>query len=329
MKVNIYYGGRGLVDDPTIGVINRIQEVLEELRVSVAKYNLYEIRNGITTLPLTLKETDAVILATTVEWLGIGGFMQQFLDSCWLYGDKSVISNIYMFPIVMSKTYGERQAYNTLMDSWEILGGKACNGLSAYVEDSAEFEFNKEFTSVIEKKAEEIYRTMSQKPIMLPSSNNALRNLMKDTINFTPQESEQLSKYISDEEFVQTQKKDIEELSSLFKDMLVDEANGGDEYYTDVLKKAFKPQQGANASYCLIIDDKKKTIIIEVKAGKLNCRLGVRDNADIVAKLRKDTFDKIVSGRMTFQRAFMTGDITAKGNLKTIKMFDELFQFFK
>lgn len=329
MKVNIYYGGRGLVDDPTIGVMNKIQEVLEELRVTVTKYNLYEIRNGITTLPLTLKEADAVILATTVEWLGIGGYMQQFLDSCWLYGDKAVINNIYMFPIVMSKTYGERQAYATLWDSWEILGGKACNGLSAYVDDTTDFEFNKEYISVIEKKAEEIYRTVSQKSAMLPSSNKTLRNLMKDTINFTPQESEQLSKFISDEEFVQTQKKDIEELSSLFKDMLVDEANGGDEYYTSVLKKAFKPQQGVDASYCLIIDDKKKTVVVEVRAGKLNCHLGMKDNADIVAKLKKDTFDKVVNGRMTFQRAFMTGDITAKGNLKTIKMFDELFQFSK
>lgn len=44
MNVNIYYGGRGLVDDPTIVVINRIQEVLEELNVHVTRYNLYEIR---------------------------------------------------------------------------------------------------------------------------------------------------------------------------------------------------------------------------------------------------------------------------------------------
>lgn len=329
MKVNIYYGGRGLVDDPTIAVINKMQSVLEELRVTVSKYNLYEIRNGITTLPLTLKEVDAVILATTVEWLGIGGFMQQFLDACWLYGDKSVISKIYMFPVVMSKTYGERQATATLIDSWEILGGKSCNGLSAYVDDSTDFEFNKEYGTVIEKKAEEIYRTISQKAITLPSSNKTLRNLMKETINFTPQESEQLSKYVSDEEFVQTQKKDIEELSTLFKDMLVDEANGGDEYYTDVLKKSFKPQQGVNASYYLIVDDKKKTVVVDVKAGKLNCYLGVMENADIVAKLKKETFDKVVSGRMTFQRAFMTGDITARGNLKTIKLFDELFQFAK
>ena len=31
MKINIYYGGRGLIDDPTLFVINKMQEVLEEL----------------------------------------------------------------------------------------------------------------------------------------------------------------------------------------------------------------------------------------------------------------------------------------------------------
>ncbi len=35
-----------------------------------------------------MKDADGIILATTVEWLGIGGFMYQFLDACWLYGDK-------------------------------------------------------------------------------------------------------------------------------------------------------------------------------------------------------------------------------------------------
>ena len=31
MKIAIYYGGRGLIDDPTLYVINKMQEVLEEL----------------------------------------------------------------------------------------------------------------------------------------------------------------------------------------------------------------------------------------------------------------------------------------------------------
>ena len=39
MRVNIYYGGRGMVEDPTIYVINKITQVLQELRVEVKRYN--------------------------------------------------------------------------------------------------------------------------------------------------------------------------------------------------------------------------------------------------------------------------------------------------
>ena len=38
MKINIYYGGRGLMDDPTLYVINRVQMVLEELHVTVERF---------------------------------------------------------------------------------------------------------------------------------------------------------------------------------------------------------------------------------------------------------------------------------------------------
>lgn len=72
MNINIYYGGRGIIDDPTLFVVNKMQEILEELRVNVTRYNLYECKNTIPTLPQTLKDADGVILATTVEWYGIG-----------------------------------------------------------------------------------------------------------------------------------------------------------------------------------------------------------------------------------------------------------------
>lgn len=93
MKINIYYGGRGMLDDPTLYVINKMQEVLEELNVTVERYNLYEKKNEITTLPLTLKDIDGLVLATTIEWYGIGGYMQQFLDARWLYADKEKLVN--------------------------------------------------------------------------------------------------------------------------------------------------------------------------------------------------------------------------------------------
>ena len=82
MQVNIYYGGRGLIDDPTLYTIEKIAQVLDELRVTVERYNLYEEKSGISVLPKTLKNADGIILAASVEWYGIGGYLQQFLDAC-------------------------------------------------------------------------------------------------------------------------------------------------------------------------------------------------------------------------------------------------------
>ena len=154
MNINIYYGGRGIIEDPTLYVLKLIENVLDELHVKFTRYNLYELKNTITTLPQTLKEADGVIFAASIEWMGIGGYLQQFLDSCWLYGDKSKISTLYMFPVVISTTYGEKDANLMLTNAWELLGGKICDGICAYVEDSIDFEGDSAYGTLIEKKTE-------------------------------------------------------------------------------------------------------------------------------------------------------------------------------
>ena len=45
MNINIYYGGRGLIEDPTLYVLTRIEKVLEELRVNFNRYNLFELKS--------------------------------------------------------------------------------------------------------------------------------------------------------------------------------------------------------------------------------------------------------------------------------------------
>ena len=47
--------------------------------------------------------------------------------------------------------------------------------------------------------------------------------LKPQSIDLTPQESEQLSKFVSDDTYVKQQKEDIEELVSMFKGMLKEE----------------------------------------------------------------------------------------------------------
>lgn len=329
MKVNIYYGGRGLLDDPTLYVIGKMEEVLKELRVSVERYNIYEHKNSISTLPQTLKDADGIILATTVEWLGIGGYMQQFLDSCWLYGDKEKIKTTYMQPIVMSTTYGEREGELTLSNAWEILGGLPCSGMCGYVDDLVSFEMNHDYSLIIEKKAENLYRTISQKQKSLPTSNQAVTRTILRTqqMDLTPQEGEQLSQYVADDSYVKKQKEDIEELASMFKDKLSVQQNDTQTEYITELESHFVPQGDFTANYLFMIEEKKKPLVVEVAGEELNCYYGQQENVDVYAKLTGEVMNNILAGRMTFQRAFMTGEMTAKGNFKTLRTLDQIFIF--
>jgi hypothetical protein len=328
MKVNVYYGGRGLLDDPTLYVLDKMEDVLKELRVKVERYNIYEHKNEIATLPQTFKDADGIILATTVEWLGIGGYMQQFLDACWLYGDKERISSLYMQPIVMSTTYGEREGELVLANAWEILGGQPCPGLCGYVEDLVSFQMSEEYTLIIEKKAENLYRMISQKVKSLPSSNSAVKQsvLRTSQLNLTPQESEQLSKYVSNDSYVKQQKEDIEELASMFKDMLGKSASEEKEPFIKELESHFIAQDNFRASYSISIEGHKTPLYIAVNNSKLEVCYAQKD-ADVYGKMPASIMQAIVDGRMTFQRAFMTGDMSARGNFKILRMLDQVFLF--
>ncbi len=329
MKINIYYGGRGIVDDPTLNIINTMQNVLEELNVSVERFNLYEIKNAITTLPQTLKSADGIILATTVEWYGIGGYMQSFLDACWLYGDKEKIGSIYMCPVVMSTTYGEREGKLNLAVAWEILGGLPCSGLCGYIKDTQILENNSEYKNIIEKKAENMYRTIHQKLASFPASNQAVNQTVAITkgTDLTPQESEQLSKYASDDGYVQRQKEDITQLASYFKEKLVKDEPDDQTEYVKNFESHFLPQPGVKVVYKFQIDNKKIPLVIRVQGKDLICSYEEENVVDVDISISSSVLNEIVHSRMTFQRAFMSGNMKMKGDFKMLRMLDNLFVF--
>lgn len=326
MKVNIYYGGRGLMDDPTLYVINKTQAVLEELNVKVERYMLNELKNNITTLPQTLKDADGIILATTVEWYGIGGYMQQFLDACWLYADKEKLSKIYMSPIVMSTTYGEREGKLHLSTAWEILGGRPCSGICGYIKDLASLEMNDEYTTLIEKKAENIYRTINQRMTSFPASNQAVKQMVSVSQNtdLSPAESEQLSQYAADDTYVKQQKEDILELANMFRGMMGQDKSSLDEY-ANKLKSHFHPLPGFNATFKMVIGN--KPLAVKVAAADLDIQKENITKASVEITLSEETMNEIVAGRMTFQRAFMGGSMTMKGEFSQMRSLDELFVF--
>lgn len=329
MKIHIYYGGRGLVDDPTVFVLDKMQQVLEELNVSVERFNLYEIKNAITTLPQTLKAADGIVLATTVEWFGIGGYMQSFLDAIWLYGDKEKISQLYMCPIVMSTTYGEREGKLDLANAWEILGGIPCSGICGYIKDTSILENNKDYLTLIEKKTENLYRTIHQKVKQLPGSSREVTEMVavRKGMDLTPQESEQLSQYASDEVYVQKQKEDIQELTSYFRGMLNTTREPDVSSFQKAFEQNFRPQAGCKTVYCIKLEDKSEVLQLQVNQNELICSREETKKTDIEMTMTEHVLEEIIQGRETFQKAFMTGDMKMKGDFTRFRLLDDMFPF--
>lgn len=330
MVIHIYYGGRGVIDDPTRPVIERMQKVLEELRVNVVLYNLYEFKNTIPTLSQTVKDADGIVLASTVEWFGMGGYMLEFLDSVWQFGDKSRIREIYMMPVVIAKTYGERQVIADLSNAWETLGGKVLTGLSGYIDNPLDLEVNQDYISLIEAQAERLYRGVNQREKTFPSSKSALTERVgtPNPLHLSVPEAEQLSEYVSDENYVKTQKEDIQELAVHFKGMLMSEDAGSEEEYIGDIKKAFKPSADVSGTFVVDIAEKKNDLIIDIHGAKLEVKYDKAAAADVKMTMKRDVMEDIVSGRMSFQRAFMSGAMTGmQGNFSLLGGLDKVLDF--
>ncbi|MCR4936939.1 MAG: SCP-2 sterol transfer family protein [Lachnospiraceae bacterium] len=328
MKINIYYGGRGLIGDPTLYVIKRMAEVLEELNVKVDRYDLFDQKANISKLPQTLKEADGVILASTVEWHGCGGYMAQFLDSCWFYGDKEYIKQLYMAPVVMSTTYGEKEGELDLINAWISLGGITCQGISGYAPEAAELENNETYRKLIEDAAENIYKAINRRTKNLPSSRGVVRQVTYRTLNtgYTQQETEQLSEYASDEKYVEKQKEDIKELADIFKEILGNRESE-DGAIPAAFQAHFKPKAGTDLKYKISMKDAGKSLTLRVEGKELVTGYGEAVNPDMELELERETLTQITEGRGTFNGSFLNGKIISRGEMANLRLLDELFPF--
>ena len=82
------------------------------------------------------------------------------------------------------------------------------------------------------------------------------------------------------------------------------------------------------AEYCINIEEKSKNLIIQVKGPSMECKYGEAKHPDVEMQLARATMEDIVNGRMTFQRAFMSGAMKKmKGDFKILRALDQLFNF--
>ncbi|MBQ3517275.1 MAG: SCP2 sterol-binding domain-containing protein, partial [Lachnospiraceae bacterium] len=190
-------------------------------------------------------------------------------------------------------------------------------------------ECKEEYDRLIEKKAENMYRTINQKLTSFPASNQAVKQKVSYTQNIalTPQETEQLSLYASDDNYVQRQKEDIKELTNMFKDMMENRETDEKQSFIEDFMKCFTPQPGFNAIFRIVIKNYAKPMILRIQNAKFECFYGTSEYADVELQTEENVIIDVVAGKTTFQNAFMNGNMTMKGDFKLLRNLDHIFPF--
>lgn len=341
MHTLIIYGGDGYADDPTLEALDRISAVLTELNAHIIRLDLHNKDYSINRIFEEISSANAVILATTIEWLGIGAHMQEFLDQCWKYADKSIFNDVHLMSVAISKQGYERDANHHLIRSWELLGGLEGTSLCANLKTSFELETNKHFLQTIEKKAEDFYRIVTNNRVPLPTSirlnkvlieveqpvhatNETHQSIDENTEvpSLDAQDKTMITNYNA---YIEKQQKDIEDISSLFKMKLSKKAN-------DIMKtepEIFKAKFNGNDTFCKVqwqvTDKKSRNFVLDIKGTSIESYFDTAKNCQVVIQSEYDMLKKIIDGRMTIQRAFMTGEIKAKGDFSIIYKLDQMF----
>jgi uracil-DNA glycosylase family 4 len=339
--VTIVYGGEGFVDDPVLIAIERISSVLTELGVSIHRIDLYKGNIVMDKALYYINASKAVILAVNVEWLGIGYRMQHFLDDCFFRGDESFFRRKPLYGIAFTRHGFERDAYNHLRQSWEVLGGIEGVSLIGVVPSASELETNFDYLFGIDKKTEAFFRIIKQERGIIPTSSSIVKiaietpvtnediNLLSTINTKNPQSAEIQSGLIEDyDAFVEKQHKDIQEISSLFKKKLSSTIVNKDQSIPRILKDSYINKNEIKLNIQLLVDDQlKENTVIELNNQYIRSYFGQIADVDVTISGTKEIFKRILNGKVTMQRAFMTGEIKAKGDFTILYKFEQYFKF--
>ncbi len=337
--VVLIYGGEGYVDDPVIVAMERVSHVLTELGGTIHRVDLYQSQDSMETILGYIQRSIGVVLAVNVEWFGVGYRMQQFLDQCFYRGEKNIFKNCPMLGLVISRRAYEYEGYEHLLKSWECLGGVEGGHILASIETAATLETNFEWIFGIDKKTEDFYRRIHQKKGRLPRS-QGLEKVFVEVPVETVVERNVTTKVIEGNEsgvkpkgiienydtYIEKQQEDIHQLGNLFKKKLAVTTAKQEEIWPERLKNSyvFKGEIDAKIQI-IVVDDYRENTVVELKNRNIRCYYGQIGEGNVIIKGKKSVLKRIIDGKLTMQRGFMSGEIKAQGDFTLLYRFEEMF----
>ncbi len=76
-----------------------------------------------------------------------------------------------------------------------------------------------------------------------------------------------------------------------------------------------------------MLEGSKNPVIMRIKNDSFAIEYGNIERPAVLCKLKPEIMDDITGGRMTFQRAFMSGVMQVKGDFNLLRMLDTVFEF--
>lgn len=295
----------------------RVAEVFAELGLNVETWKLAE--TGDEEPMRALSQAAGAVIALTVEWYGIGSRLQRFLESCHAAA-KDMAAEIPLMAIVFSRNGYEREAAAYLAEAWRLLGGWPGLEITGVFAETDDFSGNTPALELIEKKAEQFFRYGLNQSYQLPQSAAAGQiglpsPATADAAIETPEtDSAQKEKAnvraLSHKLAAKLEQKTRQTKQSIAELILQNYVGGSDQEYRLQLMVKDKP---AENTFVLI----KKTGVYAY-AGE--------EEAVLTIFAEDEVLRRCLVGELSFQKAFMTGQLSAKGELTLLYKLEGFFQ---
>lgn len=339
--ITMIYASEGYVDDPTLVVLNRLSQVFDDLGLTIHRVNLYKEETSLQRIFEYILASKGVILATTVEWFGIGHHLQTFLDDCFTRGEERYFKNVPLLGIVIGRFGYEEEAYHYLIQSWEHLGGCEGRKITAVFKDAAALETNFDLLKIIDRKGEDFFRFMIHYQGELPQSTTVRKIYVEVPVKeyssfpveeesgFQEKEKETENRVLKGyEDPIKTEKNDIANLTLKFRSKFEKRAKKGQQTIPEIISQAYVTD---NELICqvqiVVVDSTSENTVMSINQRDIQVYFGNQSRVKVIIKINRDSLMRILTGKMTFQRAFVAGKLKAKGDFTLLSKLDQVFDF--
>ncbi len=297
----------------------RVKEVFDELGMTTELWDLTAADQ--TAVLRALAEATGAVIAVTVDWYGVGGHLQSFLDACHLYKAEGLLEGLPLLSIVLGKSGYEREAEQHLTMSWRLLGGWQGESITGAFAEADELAANAAAREWIEKKAEQYYRYSLNQSYQLPW-------LLSAQGNQREAQAEQRSDMLPTPEAsaLKKERANVQALSNKLKLKLEQKTRQTGQSLVELVRQNYRGRADGEYRLQFMLRDKpSENMAVLIKPMGIHAYAGMEEDVMLTISLEEELLRRCLNGELSFQRAFMTGQLTAKGELTMLYKMDEFF----